>query len=110
MSVARYELRGPNRLVSERPTILEMLALRRAAQRVVELTEMLLLSLIAGRRRAHRPAQVRASRWSARRSKRRATSSSRSSRRCRACCPTRSSSASTIVKAEPKRAGRTLID
>jgi serine/threonine protein kinase len=52
MEVARYELRGPNRQVSERPTILEMLALRRAAQRVVELTEMLLLSLtpvVAGR-------------------------------------------------------------
>ena len=52
MTVARYELRGPNRLVSERPTILEMLALGRAAQRVVELTEMLLLSLspvVAGR-------------------------------------------------------------
>ncbi len=45
LSVARYEVCGPNRLVSERPTILEMLALRRAAQRVVELTEMLLLSL-----------------------------------------------------------------
>ena len=45
MQVARYELRGPNRQVSERPTILEMLALRRAAQRIVELTEMLLLSL-----------------------------------------------------------------
>jgi serine/threonine-protein kinase len=51
-TVARYELRGPNRLVSERPTILEMLALRRAAQRVVELSEMLLLSItpvISGR-------------------------------------------------------------
>lgn len=50
--IARYELRGPNAQVSERPTILEMLALRRAAHRVVELTEMLLLSLtpaIAGR-------------------------------------------------------------
>ena len=45
MQVARYELRGPNRQVSERPTILEILALRRAAQRVVDLTEMLLLSL-----------------------------------------------------------------
>jgi serine/threonine-protein kinase len=45
-SVARYQVRGPNRHVSERPTILEMLALRRAAQRVVELTEMLLLSII----------------------------------------------------------------
>lgn len=51
-TVARYELRGPNRLVSDRPTILEMLALRRAAQRVIELTEMLLLSItpvVAGR-------------------------------------------------------------
>jgi serine/threonine-protein kinase len=51
-TVARYDLRGPNRLVSERPTILEMLALRRAAQRVSELTEMLLLSIspvVAGR-------------------------------------------------------------
>jgi serine/threonine-protein kinase len=51
-TVARYDLRGPNRLVSDRPTILEMLALRKAAQRVVELTEMLLLTispLVAGR-------------------------------------------------------------
>ncbi len=46
LSVARYEVRGPNRLVSDRPTILEMLALRRAAQRVVELTEMLMLSIV----------------------------------------------------------------
>jgi serine/threonine-protein kinase len=47
LHVARYELRGPNRLVSDRPTILEMLAFRRAAIRVLELTDMLLLSLIA---------------------------------------------------------------
>ena len=47
LSIARYELRGPNRLVSDRPTILEMLAFRRAAIRVLELTDMLLLSLIA---------------------------------------------------------------
>src|SRR5579864_8889786 len=47
LTLARYELRGPNRLVSDRATILEMLALRRAATRVVELTDMLLLSLIA---------------------------------------------------------------
>ena len=47
LSIARYEIRGPNRLVSDRPTILEMLAFRRAALRVVELTDMLLLSLIA---------------------------------------------------------------
>ena len=46
MQVARYELRGPNRQVSDRPTILEMLALRRAAARVIELTEMLLTSLL----------------------------------------------------------------
>jgi serine/threonine-protein kinase len=46
LSVARYHVRGPNRQVSERPTILEMLALRRAAQRVIELTEMLLLSIV----------------------------------------------------------------
>lgn len=50
--LARYELRGPNRHVSDRPTILEMLALRKAAQRVIELTETLMLSLtpvVAGR-------------------------------------------------------------
>jgi hypothetical protein len=47
LTLARYELRGPNRLVSDRPTILEMLAFRRAATRAVELTDMLLLSLIA---------------------------------------------------------------
>jgi len=47
LTIARYDLRGPNRLVSDRPTIHEMLALRRAATRVVELTDMLLLSLIA---------------------------------------------------------------
>jgi hypothetical protein len=52
MQVARYELRGPNRQVSDRPTILEMLAMRRAAARVIELTEMLttaLLPVVAGR-------------------------------------------------------------
>lgn len=52
LNVARYELRGPNRQVSERPTILELLALRRAAQRCVELTETLMLALspvVAGR-------------------------------------------------------------
>ena len=47
LTIARYELRGPNRLVNDRPTILEMLALRRAATRAVELSDMLLLSLIA---------------------------------------------------------------
>jgi eukaryotic-like serine/threonine-protein kinase len=44
--VARYEVQSPTRLVSDRPTILEMLALRRAAQRVIELTEMLLMSIV----------------------------------------------------------------
>ncbi|HEY1956909.1 MAG TPA: FHA domain-containing serine/threonine-protein kinase [Polyangiaceae bacterium] len=47
LHIARYEIRGPNRLVSDRPTILEMLALRRAATRVIELTDMLLLSIVA---------------------------------------------------------------
>lgn len=52
MQVARYELRGPNRQGTDRPTILEMLAMRRAAARVIELTEMLtaaLLPVVAGR-------------------------------------------------------------
>ena len=52
MEVACFELRGPTREVSERPTILEMLALRKAAQRAIDLSEMLLLSLtpaVAGR-------------------------------------------------------------
>ncbi|MEM6790420.1 MAG: FHA domain-containing serine/threonine-protein kinase [Myxococcota bacterium] len=52
MQVARYEMRGPNRQVSDRPTILEMLALRRAADRVIELTELAstsLLPVVAGR-------------------------------------------------------------
>jgi serine/threonine protein kinase len=48
MQVARYELCGPNRQVTDRPTILEMLALRRAAARVIELTEMLLTTLLPG--------------------------------------------------------------
>ncbi len=47
LSVARYEIRGQNRMPGDRPTILEMLALRQAAMRVVELTDTLLLSLIA---------------------------------------------------------------
>lgn len=46
LSVARYHIRGPNRHVSDRPTILEMLALRRVAQRVVELTEMMMISMV----------------------------------------------------------------
>lgn len=46
LHVAIYEVRSPNHLVTDRPTILEMLALRRAAQRVIELTEVLVLSII----------------------------------------------------------------
>ena len=46
LSVARYQISSPQRQPSQRPTILEMLALRRAAQRVVELTEMLLLCIV----------------------------------------------------------------
>jgi serine/threonine-protein kinase len=47
LTIARYDLRGVHRKAGEKPTILEMLALRRAATRVVELTDMLLLSLVA---------------------------------------------------------------
>ncbi len=46
MGVARYRIQGPGRSVAGRPTILEMLALRRVAQRVVELTEMMLFSIV----------------------------------------------------------------
>ncbi len=46
LSVARYQISSPQRPPGQRPTILEMLALRRAAQRVIELTEMLLLSIV----------------------------------------------------------------
>jgi eukaryotic-like serine/threonine-protein kinase len=46
MHLAIYEVRSPNSPTSDRPTITEMLALRRAAQRVIELTEVLLLSII----------------------------------------------------------------
>jgi serine/threonine-protein kinase len=44
--VATYEICSANRSPHDRPTILEMLALRRAAQRVAELTEVLLLSMV----------------------------------------------------------------
>ncbi len=46
LTIARYKLRSPKHIVSERPTIFEMLALRRAAQRAVELTELLLMSIV----------------------------------------------------------------
>ena len=45
LTLARYDLLSPNRSISDRPTILELLALRRAAQRCVELTEALMLAL-----------------------------------------------------------------
>ncbi len=44
--MAIYEIRSSGQVTSDRPTILEMLAMRRAAQRVMELTEVLLLSII----------------------------------------------------------------
>lgn len=46
LNVAIYELKSAGRPVGERLTITEMLALRHAAQRVVELTETLLLSVV----------------------------------------------------------------
>lgn len=46
VSLARYSIRGPSRSASDRPTILEMLAMRRVAQRVVELTEMMMIAMI----------------------------------------------------------------
>jgi serine/threonine-protein kinase len=46
LTLAKYEIKSPNRQANDRPTILEMLALRRAAQRIIELTEVLLLSIV----------------------------------------------------------------
>lgn len=46
LCVAKYRIQGAGRAGSSRPTILEMLALRRTAQRVVELTEMMLFSIV----------------------------------------------------------------
>ncbi len=46
LTVAKYRIHGPGRGPTSRPTILEMLALRRVAQRVVELTEMMLFSIV----------------------------------------------------------------
>ncbi len=46
LHVAIYELKSAGRPAGERLTITEMLALRHAAQRVVELTETLLLSVV----------------------------------------------------------------
>lgn len=46
LCVAKYRIQGPGRNISSRPTILEMLALRRIAQRASELTEMMLFSIV----------------------------------------------------------------
>jgi len=46
VSLARYHIQGPSRGSNERPTILEMLAMRRVAQRVVELTEMMMIAMV----------------------------------------------------------------
>jgi serine/threonine-protein kinase len=109
MTVARYELRGPNRQVSERPTILEMLALRRAAQRVIELTEMLLLALtpvVAGRTGALRfaVAMVGPSLDEARHVVEQAAA------QVAGLLPESLELGATIVKGEPGRPGRTLIE
>ncbi|RYE92592.1 MAG: FHA domain-containing protein, partial [Myxococcales bacterium] len=108
-TVARYELRGPNRLVSERPTILEMLALRRAAQRVVELTEMLLLSIspvVAGRTGSLRfaVAMVGPSLEEARHVVEQIVA------QVQGMLPETLQLAATLVKGEPGRPGRSLLD
>ena len=109
MQVARYELRGPNRQVSERPTILEMLALRRAAQRVIELTEMLLLSLtpvVAGRTGPLKfvVSMVGPTLDEARHVVEQVLS------QVQGMLPETLELGATIVKGEPGRPGRTLID
>ncbi|MEP7127164.1 MAG: FHA domain-containing protein, partial [Byssovorax sp.] len=47
LSVARYDITTPKEAATERPTITELLGLRQAATRVVEVMDGLLLSLIA---------------------------------------------------------------
>ncbi len=46
LTLAYYELKSPEVRPEGKPTILEMLALRRSATRVMELTEMLLLAIV----------------------------------------------------------------
>jgi serine/threonine-protein kinase len=109
LQIARYELRGPNRQVSERPTILEMLAMRRAASRIVDLTEMLLLSLtpvIAGRSGPLRFAVTMSGPTleEARHVVEQVVS------QVQGMLPDTLELAATIVKGEPGRAGRTLVD
>ena len=109
LTVARYELRGPNRQVSERPTILELLGLRRAAQRSIELTETLMLSLtplVAGRAGSLRFAVAMAgpSIEEAR------TLVEQVVAQVQTMLPERVELFATIVKGEPGRPARTLID
>ncbi len=107
--VARYELRGPNRHVSERPTILEMLALRKAAQRVVELSETLMLSLtpvIAGRTGPLKfvVSMVGPSLEEARHVVEQVVS------QVQGIIPETLELAAALIKGEPGRQGRTLLD
>ncbi len=107
--LARYELRGPNRHVSDRPTILEMLALRKAALRVVELSEMLLLSLtpvVSGRTGPLKfvVSMVGPSLDEARHIVEQVVS------QVQGIIPDTLELAAALVKGEPGRPGRTLLD
>lgn len=107
--LARYELRGPNRHVSDRPTILEMLALRKAAQRVIELTETLMLSLtpvVAGRTGPLKfvVSMVGPSLEEARHIVEQVVS------QVQGIIPDTLELAAALVKGEPGRPGRTLLD
>ncbi|MFO0549032.1 MAG: protein kinase [Polyangiaceae bacterium] len=107
--LARYELRGPNRHVSDRPTILEMLALRKAAQRVIELTETLMLSLtpvVAGRTGPLKfvVSMVGPSLDEARHIVEQVVS------QVQGIIPDTLELAAALIKGEPGRAGRTLLD
>jgi serine/threonine-protein kinase len=109
LTIARYELRGPNRQVSERPTILELLALRRAAQRCVELTETLMLALspvVSGRSGPLRFAIAMAG-PSVEESR---TLIEQVVSQVQNTIPDRIELFATIVKGEPGRPARTLID
>lgn len=107
--ISRYELRGPNRHVSERPTILEMLALRKAAQRVVELTEGMMLSLVplvAGRTGPLKfvVSMVGPSLDEARHIVEQVVS------QVQGIVPDNLELAAALIKGEPGRPGRTLLD
>jgi len=107
--IARYELRGPNRHVSERPTILEMLALRKAAHRVIELSETLMMSLtpvITGRTGSLKfvVSMVGPSLDEARHVVEQVVS------QVQGIIPDTLELAAALIKGEPGRAGRTLLD